>query len=66
MLRPFRFLAGLWFGAALLAFPVASALLYLMTDKIAVPGYAGGLLPPEEVAARLQNVADKAMEKCDE
>jgi len=64
MFRSFRFMLGIWIGAVATAFPFAAALLYLLTGKIAMPGFAGGgLVQPDELVVQIRDLAHKAMEQ---
>lgn len=64
MPKSLKFVAGVWAGASLLAFPAASLLLYLLTGKIALPEFAGGgLLDPQDVASGLQDWSEHEVEQ---
>jgi len=65
MVKSFRFLIGVCVGTAMLAFPVASAALYVLTGRVAIPEAAGGgLLTPEQLADRVHELTDRALEQC--
>lgn len=66
-MRVGKFLAGLWLGTCLVAWPVAGALVYLCTGKVMVPGMRRSrLLSVDEANACLRATIRGVMERIHE